>query len=477
MNPPRDPKRLPAALTLGLALSLPTAAFAQPGVSSGSGSGTGTGSSAGSGIGSTGTGNEAGSGFGSTGTGSETGGSVGRNMLPGAGGPLTLPSENGRPMRGLEVGQEQINVMDAKLLAEARTVTDPAERALVMERIAHTKIIRLDPRLKEAHDALVEAAQAAALLPPSSLKDRRLMSICETLLQLADAEVRQGLQPDLGDSDVAPPPEKGTSGTVWLDRASDAWERADRTGLAIGNPNFRGYELRMVAEARAVGAAQMAADAAASAESEAPSERPRRENPLTTRANGVLAVAIAEAGQIDRPVWHDQALQTVASKASNAGLFGRGLEACRAVGRPEIRVDSFVRVAEQQVRRDLQADATATYAEAARAVASIPSDDPRMILAGILIDSLISSGRFEDARSSVGFIATPSRRIDALGAVAESQGRRGLYEVAMAWIDREAPPEVRPSLRRRVVDGMRATVEQFRTTTQAGGGPGGGRVR
>ena len=482
MNLPRDPKRLPAALALGLALGLPSATFAQsPGVSSGSGAGTGTGSSAGSGFNSTGTGNSAGSGIGSTGTGSESASGTGRNTLPSFGGdgrmrgadvPLSaMPGATNRPLRGLEVGQEQISVIDSKLLDTARSVADPADRALVLQRIADTKIT-FGQRLSDAHTALVEAAQAAALLPPSTLKDRRLMSIVETLLKLADSQVRAGLQPDAGDVDpaesgVAPPREQDAMGTVWLDRAGAEWERADRVATTIGNPNFRGQMLSRVAEARSVGASQLAGEAGAVAESAAPSERTRREDPLITRADGVLAAAIADANRIDRPVWHDNALQSVATKASNAGRFARALDAARAVGRPEIRVDAFVRVAEQQVRRDLQKDATATYSEAARAVASIPSDDPRMILAGILIDSLISSGRFDDARASVNFIAKPNRRLDALGAVAESQGRRGLSDAALAWIDRDAPADIRPMLRRRVTDGMLATVEQYRTNAQA----------
>jgi len=482
MIPPRDPKRLPAALALGLALGLPAAALAQsPGVSSGSGAGTGTGSSAGSGFNSTGTGNSAGAGIGSTGTGSESASGTGRNTLPSFGGdgrmrgadvPLSaLPTATNRPLRGLEVGQEQVTVIDSKLLDTARSVADPADRALVLQRIADTKIT-FGQRLTDAHVALAEAAQAAVLLPPSTLKDRRLMSIVETLLKLGDSQVRAGLQPDAGDVDpaesgVAPPREKDAIlGTAWLDRAAGEWGRADRVATAIGNPNFRGQMLSRVAEARAVGASQMAGEAAGAEPTEPRSERPRRDNPLVARADGVLAAAVAEADRIDRPVWHDNALQSIATKASNAGRFPRALDAARAVGRPEIRVDAFVRVAEQQVRRDLQDDATATYSEAARAVASIPSDDPRMILAGILIDSLISSGRFEDARASVDFIARPHRRIAALGAVAESQGRRGLSDVAMAWIDRDAPPEFRPLLRRRVTDGMLATVEQYRTNAQ-----------
>ena len=107
--------------------------------------------------------------------------------------------------------------------------------------------------------------------------------------------------------------------------------------------------------------------------------------------------------------------------------------------------------------------ATATYAEAAQAVASIPLDDPRAILAGVLIDNLISVGRFEDARATIGLYPGRSRQLIALGAIAESQGRRGAADAARAWIAREIPPQEQSLLFRRVNDGILAAIEQNRS--------------
>ena len=128
----------------------------------------------------------------------------------------------------------------------------------------------------------------------------------------------------------------------------------------------------------------------------------------------------------------------------------------------------MIRLAESECRRQLNDRATATYTEAARAVASIANTDPRAILTGVLIDSLISMARFDDARSSIAMLGPDrERRVKALGAIAEAQGRRGLGDSAREWISRE-PADIRPYLFRRAVDGLLTTLEQYRTKTIVG---------
>jgi len=497
MSPSRDASRLSAALTVGLALSLPAFAFAQsPGVSSGSGSGTGTGTEAGNGTGTTGTGTESGSGTGTTGTGAESASGTRRNNLPdlrrgqsNAGGALpnnpagvgpaggrttATPLESlrdpsfGKPVAGVEVTREEVARIDAGLLAQARSITDPGQRAVALERVARTKIF--GERLNEAHRALVEAAEAVMLERDSeNLHDRRIGLVTLAILNLAEADLRKGLLPrdaDPSDSEIAPPPE-GNRGdrATWLDRAEDEWNRARALAFQFRNPNFRGQMLSKVAESQAAGAQQMA-DNAASAPVE-PSERSREDNPLVARSDRLFRHAAEQTERIERPVWHDHALDVIVARASASGRFRAGSEIARRVGRPEIRVAAYLHLAEAQTRRDLQQDATTSYADAARAVASINLDDPRMVLGGILIDSLISTGRFDDARASVTLLPSTSRRRQALAAVAESQGRRGLSDSALVWIGREPNPDDRSYFRRKVTDGMLATVEQYRTSVMA----------
>ena len=128
--------------------------------------------------------------------------------------------------------------------------------------------------------------------------------------------------------------------------------------------------------------------------------------------------------------------------------------------RDRLLADRPARVENARVTRNR---ATSTYRDAAVAVASIPLDDPRAILAGVLIDNLISVGRFEDARSTIVLYPDTARRIVALGAIAESQGRRGAAESARDWINRDVPAEYRAELLRRVNNGILSAIEQNRS--------------
>ena len=84
-------------------------------------------------------------------------------------------------------------------------------------------------------------------------------------------------------------------------------------------------------------------------------------------------------------------------------------------------------------------------------------------MTGFLIDSLIASGRFDDARACTVIYPEESERFVALGAVAEAQGRRGLAESARRWIETEAPAAYRSALLRRVVTGVLISVETERS--------------
>jgi hypothetical protein len=167
--------------------------------------------------------------------------------------------------------------------------------------------------------------------------------------------------------------------------------------------------------------------------------------------------------QIERPVWRDRGLVAITQAAATSRQFSRGLSIARMIPQPEVRTDALLKIAEAQARHDDPNGATSTYREAALAVASIPLDDPRAVLAGVLIDNLISVGRFEDARKSIVLYPDMSRRLIALGAIAESQGQRGGGDAARAWIAREVSPQYRPELYRRVISGILKTIEQNRS--------------
>ena len=132
--------------------------------------------------------------------------------------------------------------------------------------------------------------------------------------------------------------------------------------------------------------------------------------------------AAATASRLDIPVWRDVALAAVASAASNADEFEVAARIARSIPGLEIRFEALVTVAEAEARRGSAGRATDVYAEAARTVASIPIADLRGTLTDVLIESLITSGRFPDARRCIVFYPDDVDRLEALGAVAESDG-------------------------------------------------------
>ncbi len=133
------------------------------------------------------------------------------------------------------------------------------------------------------------------------------------------------------------------------------------------------------------------------------------------------------------------------------------------IPQPEVRSDALLKIAEIQARRGDPKGATATYQETAEAVASIPLDDLRTVLTGVLIDNLIAVGRFDDARARSPIYSDTPHKLIALGTIAESQGRRGAAKEAMAWINSEIPAQYRSQLYRRVSNGIVAAVEQNRS--------------
>jgi hypothetical protein len=501
MNRSTSTRFLQVALGLSLAVGFPISASAQTttgtqSLSSGSGEGTGTSTGAGAGINSTGGGTGE-----MTGPGSIRAG-IGINVGPGIRGadagflspemlrramraprvPLTpspgarampnLPTDPGIPLDmlanplypgfdGPSLRPEQLERLDAMLLDDARIISDPAERALALTRTARAKLFGRN--YQEAHIALIEAAQAVVQVRPGLIRDLRLMGIITTLLDLAHEHIQEGLVNDSisADSEDTRPPKTLKDRMVSLNAARDEWRRAAYLATIIANANFRSEQLFKV-----VSGQSLESQSVAHVAEKASTDRRDLEGQgsgLLDFADRLLLQAQGHAWLIVRPVWRDQALLDITAKASASDQFPRGLEVSRTIPDPEVRTDALIRVAEGLARRNLGPEATLVYAEAAKAVSEIPTDDIRGIIAGVLIDSLIATGRFDDARASIVLLPDVTRQLVALGAVAESQGRRGLADSARRWIARDAPYQHRPMLLRRVDDGELIGVEQLRT--------------
>jgi hypothetical protein len=240
------------------------------------------------------------------------------------------------------------------------------------------------------------------------------------------------------------------------------WLRAADLAQRIDNPTYKSELMYRVADSMAYGSQTVI--------NEFPGSDPsadRSSGGLNTAFGGLpdklLQQAATLASRIERPVWHDRALVAVATAAAESRQFSRALAVARMIPQPEVRTDALLKIAETQARRNDANGATSTYKEAALAVASIPLDDPRTVLAGVLIDSLISVGRFEDARSSIGLYNDVPHRLQALGSIAESMGRRGAAASALAWINRDVPAQYRSQLFRRVSTGVVTAVESNRS--------------
>lgn len=367
--------------------------------------------------------------------------------------------------------QEELNTIDARILSAVRTITRPADRAQAMERVARAKIfahVPGDKRLEDAHTAVAEGGQAALAVDDSVTRDIRLTNLVRTGLLLADEQTREGIT-DTTDVTSGDTGKRSTARRRfdWLVRAEQ--ERQHAAGLA---GKITSSTLRSEMQFRVVDSAAQGSQGIAQAALLADGKRADLNNMvdmLQRLADRSLVFAANDAARIDKPIWRDRAMVSIAIAASASEQFNRGIEICRTIPQPEYRSDALIRLAESQARRNLP-DATRTYDLAAQAVASISIDDPRATLASVLIDSLISVGRFDDARACVGFYPDNVRRLNALGTIAENQGERRLTASALAWIDREAPPEIRDQLRLRVSNGVLKAFEKGRGNPNAMGG-------
>ena len=483
----RNRRAIPA-LGLGVALVLPSLVVAQgPPISSGSGSGTGTGMSSSS-FGATGTGSESSTGLGTTGTGAEgLRGPMGRPPRPGQLGDLTRPNDRGQRPLG-EDGPPQplsgASTVDPHVFLDARSIADPGERSLALVRIAGTAIF--SKQLEDAHKALFEAAPAALAEPQRLIREQRTVAVIDSLLSLA--EERMSVTADIitGSDEVPPPPPPadanpgsnnpglGNAGRTpaaalppenrigRLQAALPEWAKAVELATHLDDITARTEALFRIVESEAFSSQRLITDPLRSSGGGRPDPSVLPTD-VRNYTDQLLAASAEHANMIQRPIWRNSAIYSIVSNAAASSQFIRGFQIARAADQPETRTNVLIRLAEGQALNGRPAEATAAYAEAARAVAMIPQADPRDTLIGVLIDSLISFGRFDDARACVPMYTSPALRIVAYSAVAESQGRRGLAEKARAWIAQEAEPELRPLLYRKVNDGLLAAIEQNRS--------------
>ena len=138
-------------------------------------------------------------------------------------------------------------------------------------------------------------------------------------------------------------------------------------------------------------------------------------------ADDFLVEAVQVCQEIERPIWRNTALERTAINAGESQQYARAFSIARSIQNAEARSQALILVAESQCRHKQAVEATKTYSEVAEAVARVEQDGLRGVLTGFLVDSLISTGRFEDARACLVLYPTESERFVAMGAIAEAE--------------------------------------------------------
>ena len=370
-------------------------------------------------------------------------------------------------------GANQQSSVTENQLKYARRIPRPGDRSLALSRIASAATF--SNQLEMADSAMTDSADAALLMDPGLVQDQRLTSIVTALMGLAEARLREARTgstvleisgpPEAGGK-PSPPPLPGDERSRYVHhirQAQSEWRKATALSLRVSDPTSRSEIMYRVADNVSFGSQSLANEPSPNAAEVAPGKnRGGPAGPDENLPDQFLQEAASVATQIDRPVWHDQALYKVTTAAAESKQYARALTIARMIPSPEVRTNALLKVAEIQARRGDPTGATGTYREAALAVASMIEADPRAVLAGVLIDSLISVGRFDDARASVVLYPDEERRIIALGAVAQSQGRRGSGLAALQWINATVPAQHRSWLYRKVNNGIVAAIEDNR---------------
>jgi hypothetical protein len=498
-----------AGLVFILSLFLEGPAFAQmtsgPGLSSGSGAGTGAGGS--SGVLRNRSGSLSGVGPGPAGAGMRgaplpplTGS---RRQPPTSFGPgvdVTFPNDPflipfmTMETSGMAVDSEAPVRITTDLLKDARMITDPEERSLALQRIANGAIASNPPQWSLAHKTIEEAITATSEVKTPLVRDQRLIAIVTSLTFLSDGLLRVGrepqeklaqMEPDVSGPEALP---KKIDANVLIRLARLEWRRAVYLASIIDNPTYRNEMLYKVSESQASGSASIANDYSVAVELRSLADRVPADDKTKGEkqpslddqareaqaanaafkklADAILVDSFEDAKKIDRLIWKYRAMVRIALSAADSQQYERGIELSRGINNGESRAEAMLLLAESMCRKnqkELNERATVPYEEAARAVASVHQEGLRGVLVGFLVDSLIATGRFSDARACAELHPDPAMTLVALGAVAESQGRRGSAEAARRWIATEIPPQNRSVLYRRVTIGALSAIEQNRS--------------
>lgn len=383
--------------------------------------------------------------------------------------PFLLLSEPGRT--GGVPGTIRIT---PEMIDTAKLITEPGERGRILLQIARGAI--LSNQLPLAHRAIQEAADAANSETIELIHDQLIISIVTTSGLLADSLLREGKpQSPLFPDEAETRTQARLDGRLAIRTARLEWRRAAYMATQIRNPTYRSEYLDRAIENMARGSAIIAMEYAVQpVDARGPEVSEEELAAYNQEAGDILEEGATLADSIQRPVWRNRAKEVLAVSAGESGQYERATEMANRIKNAEARARALVLVGEFQARKGRNDDATRSYSLAAEAVASVQQRGLRGVLAGILVDSLISTGRFEDSRACLVLYPTDAERFVAMGAIAESLGLRRMGDEAREWIERDVPAAYRSTLFRRLNNGLLRAISEARSREFQGRDYGGG---
>jgi hypothetical protein len=367
----------------------------------------------------------------------------------------------------------------SELLNSAARITTPYDRARAMLDLGREAI--LGSQLVLAHRAL-EQAGLAALEETNALRhDQMIIELITRTSAFTEAIYIEGRNRatliEDQNAPAEPLPQRKLDPRLAVRLVRLEWRRAAVLARQIINPTFRSEYLERVAETvsrdsgRIIDYIHPTSTTEIEGEPRAPKLGEQEIKDLEKSADDFLVEATGIAQEIERPIWKSFALERIAVNAGQSQQFARAYEVANSIQNAERRAQTLILVAEEQCQYKREDEATRTYQAAAQAVSCMDQAALRGVVNGFLVDSLISHGRFEDARACLALYPTESQQFVGLGAVAEGQGARGDAQAARAWIDRDVPAEYRPALYRRVNAGVMAAINKNRQNLYLGESP------
>ncbi len=360
---------------------------------------------------------------------------------------------------------------ELQILVDASVISDPAERTLAFDRAARALLSGNSP---DALEALRQGRVSAALIGDPTVRDVRTDNLSETAVAVGQSLQLAALAPRMRD-----PMQMGGSTSPdqqlrYLQPAREAFELAADLAARIEMPDFRCNRLAQVATFMAklsAAASNAARDLPADADSSDLPEGGARLS-LMREADNFIVLARQTTERIPYPQWLNRAKVDLVESAADSGQFERGREIAQSIELPRSRLESFVQLAEAQIKLGKPNEATVSYQQALDSLFSIEQPSIRETFGLILYDSLLAGRRFDDARAVTTVIQNPELRGNALNLLATSMGEAGLDRSAYQWIDQTvAEPALRDRLRRRVIDGYARYVQDRRAKGTEGGMP------